>query len=154
MGDVTLASTIRVEPFAFRRADNLSDNLLAGEAINAGATLRIDGDGKVYEAVTTEAQNTQTYEITVGTAPDVKLTFDLELGVSDFIGYAPKDFAAGDPVDIMGRGSKIRLADGTLTPGGYLFVSATKGETADAVVLAGDLPIAVAIDDSNILVIR
>jgi hypothetical protein len=148
MGLLTISSTASIDAFSGQRADVIS-GLTAGEELPALSVVRLDDDGKVYLAVTTEHQNYQT----IAEAPDADDNSSVTIGKTDFLGIVPKKYLAGETVTIFGKGVKADYCTG-MTPGKYLFCSATKGRLSDAVVLAGDDAVAMAINSTDIMVIK
>ncbi len=73
-------------------------------------------------------------------------------GESKFIGLAPKDYRAGEPVTVFGNGSRFKYSIG-MTPGEYLYVSSTAGKLTDEGAV-GDRPVAIALNSTDIQIIR
>ena len=68
-------------------------------------------------------------------------------------GMAPRTARTGEPLTIYGINT--RAGYGTaLTPGQALYLSATAGRLGDAAAVAGNPPVAVAVNATDILIIR
>ena len=107
--------------------------LKAGEAILAGAPCYVKAaDGLVYNSN--------------GTAANEAAKFD---------GFTPRAAAVGQPVTLFGVGSRFHYtAAGGLTPGANLYVDTVAGGLNTAATTGGVNPVARAIDDTDIRVIR
>lgn len=109
-------------------APQITGNLTAGEDIDPVAPCYIKGsDGKVY--------------MSIGTAVNEAARFD---------GFSTKKYKAGQSMTLLGVGSRYRYSAGTLTPGARLYVGAAKGVLADAATTGGLVPIAAAINSTDI----
>lgn len=108
MANVTRSSSASVDASTAMFAPQVAD-LIAGEDLTALAPCRIHSDGLVYESN--------------GTALNASARFS---------GVTAREVKAGEPVTLFGLGTRFHLADSGLTPGAYLYVSATKGEWDDA----------------------
>jgi hypothetical protein len=117
------ASTIAVAPQI--------SGLVAGEALFAGAIVRIDAtSGKVFLAN--------------GTAADAN---------AQIAGVVPRSAGIGQPVTVYGIGARFRYATG-LTPGAKLFLGTTAGR-ADTAATTGDaVGVFRVINDTDVQVIR
>ena len=73
-------------------------------------------------------------------------------GESKFIGLAPKDYKAGEPMTVFGVGSRFKYSVG-MNAGDYLFVSDTAGKLADE-GNAADRPVAIVLNSTDIQIIR
>lgn len=107
---------------------------LAGEVIADGSPVFLHTDGTFHKAVSTS----------VGIANLSKFDGIVVSGAT----------AAGLPCTAFGVGAKIHIAEGTLTIGQFVYVSATAGALYDAKVATADGPVAKAITTSDIEVIR
>lgn len=107
---------------------------VAGETIFAGAACVLKSDDKAYLAGTT---------IVTGTT---QVGFD---------GFAMRDYAANEPITLIGQNSVVML-DGNagLTTGKELYLSATAGVVSDARVATVDTPVAKAISSTAVRVLR
>lgn len=131
MAIVTKSTTASLDARSGATAGYIS-GLFAGEALTALDACYIKDDGLVYKAVTTAKTGT----------------------TSSFAGFAGKDVPANSPVTLFRASAIASYSDGAMTPGTMLFVSATAGALADAVVLTGDVPVAMAISASDIVIIK
>lgn len=105
--------------------------LVAGEALFAGAVVRIDATtGKVFLAD--------------GTAANAS---------AQIAGIVPRSAGIGQPVTIYGLGCRLRYSSG-LTPGAKLFLGTTPGR-ADTAATTGDaVGVFRVINDTDVQVIR
>jgi hypothetical protein len=107
----------------------------AGETIADGSPVFIHTDGKAYKAVSTECTISN---------------------VTKYDGMVIRGNSIGNPVTLFGVGTKIKIADATLTIGAFYFVSATAGALYDAKVASADtyFPVCKAITSSVVEVVR
>ena len=68
-----------------------------------------------------------------------------------FHGIAPKAYRAGEAVSLYGPGTRAEYGSG-LTPGAPLYVAATAGRLDTAATTGGTAPVALAINDREIVV--
>ena len=73
-------------------------------------------------------------------------------GESKFIGLAPKDYKAGEPMTVFGVGSRFKYSVGMIA-GDYLYVSSTAGKLTDE-GNAADRPVAIVLNSTDIQIIR
>lgn len=106
--------------------------LLAGEDLDAVAPCFIGSDGKVYMAVSTQT--------TIS-------------GVADFVGFTPDTVASGMPTTLFGKGARFNYST-SLTPGSYLYISATAGSLDTGKVASADTPVAYVISETDIIVVK
>jgi hypothetical protein len=130
MGNLTVAN-FSPDMVSLQSAQKVS-GLLAGVALTAGDLVYLDSDGTVKKAVSTQC--------TISNIPD-------------FLGVCPADVAAGRPVTVLGRGARVRISS-SLTPGAFYWVSATAGALSTTKVASADVPCAIAIDATDILIIK
>jgi hypothetical protein len=105
--------------------------LIAGEDINAGEAAYIKAaDGKIYRSL--------------GAAANEAAKVD---------GFSPRDAKAGQALTLYGRGTRFRWATG-LTPGANLYLGAAVGTLDTAPTTGGLVPIARAIDGTDIRIIN
>jgi hypothetical protein len=130
MADLTI-SNFGIDGFSAQKCVSISE-LHAGEALTKGEACRIDSDGKVYGAVSTET--------TIS-------------GVSDFDGFAMRAVTSGGAVTLFGLGAICNYAE-SMTPASFLYVSDTKGKLGTTAQNVADKPVAKVITDSEIVVIR
>lgn len=104
--------------------------LSAGEDIPRGAPCRIAPDGKLMKASGAAA----------GLAAIVA-------------GFSSRNAKAGQSLTILRPGNRFGYAEGTLTPGQPLYLSATPGELDDAPTPGGTEPVALAVDTEDLVVL-
>jgi hypothetical protein len=131
MSDVTKTSVLGIDTNSAMRCVIVSE-LFAGEALAKLDAVRIDSDGTVMKAVSTQC--------TIS-------------GEADFDGIVDRVYATGQPVTIFGQGVVCRYATG-MTPGMPLWVSSNAGLLSDAKVASADEPVAKAISATDIKVIK
>lgn len=68
-------------------------------------------------------------------------------------GIAPRDANTNEPLTVYNVGTRVGYGSG-LTPGQKLYLSATAGRLGDAVVAVGDLPVAFAVNATDIFITR
>lgn len=73
-------------------------------------------------------------------------------GESKFIGLAPKDYKAGEPMTVFGVGSRFKYSVG-MDAGDYLYVSNTAGKLTDE-GNAADRPVAIVLNSTDIQITR
>lgn len=106
MADVTRSSKASVDPVSAMYAPQLSEGLVAGEALPACAPCYVDDDGKVW--------------LCDGTALNAKTIVD---------GITARQVNANEPVTLFGNGVKFSLTDAPITKTiRTLYLSANKGE--------------------------
>jgi hypothetical protein len=109
-------------------APQIAGNLTAGEDLDPASPCYIKAaDGKVY--------------MSVGTAANEAAKFD---------GFTGKKYRSGQSVTLLGVGLRMRYSAGTLTPGQNLYVGGAKGVLADAATTGGLVPVARAINSTDI----
>lgn len=119
MALVTRSASASVDASSAALAPQRTGNLYAGEALDACAACYIAAaDGKVY--------------MSNGTANNEAATFD---------GFTPRACAAGEPVTLLGIGTRMRYGTG-LTVSQLLFVAATAGRLDTAATTGGLTPVA------------
>lgn len=105
--------------------------LIAGENIDRCACCYIKtSDGKVFMSNGTAANE-----------------------AAEFAGMSAKAAVAGRPVTLFGIGARFRYAASGLGPGDKYFVAATPGRLDTAATIGGTVPVAQAIDDTDIRLI-
>ncbi len=104
-------------------------DLLAGEDIAVLDACYIKSDGKVWRSLGSS-----------------------DTAAAAFIGFAPRAAKAGQAVTLYGLGARFRYGS-SLTPGAVYYVGATAGGLDTAVTAGGRTPIALAIDDTDIVCI-
>jgi hypothetical protein len=132
MADITKLTTVGVDGLSAQRCVILSGDIFAGEVITSGAAVFVHTDGLVMNAVQAS-----------GSAG----------AMAKFDGMVDRAYTAGQSVTVFGAGAILGYAGATLTPGAYLYPSATKGKIGDAIVSTNDKPVAKAITASDILVL-
>jgi hypothetical protein len=133
MANITKSSTIGFDSISAINGGLRISELTAGSAIAAGDAVYIKSDGLVYS--------------TDGTT---------ETTQSSFVGLVARSYVANQPVTIFGQGNVFEYSSGSMTPGNLLWVSgsATAGGLSDAKVLATDVPVARAINLTNVVILR
>jgi hypothetical protein len=130
MALVTLSTSISMDASSGGLAPHLSDGLVAGEALLAGAPCYVKAsDGLVYMSNGTAA-----------TEP------------AACFGFTPKAIAAGNPVSLFGPGAKFEYGSG-MTIGTKLYVAATAGRLDTAATTGGTVAVARAYSATHIQVI-
>jgi hypothetical protein len=104
-------------------------DLLAGEDIAVCDACYIKSDGKVWRSLGSS-----------------------DTAAAAFVGFCPRAAKSGQPVTLYGIGARFRYGS-SLTPGAVYYVGATAGALDTAVTAGGRTPIALAIDDTDILCI-
>lgn len=105
--------------------------LVTGELCNAGEPCYIKAaDGKIYRSN--------------GVAANEAAKVD---------GFAARTANPGEPLTLLGKGARFRWSTG-LTPGANLYLGATAGGLDTAATTGGLVPIARAINDTDIRVIN
>lgn len=130
MADITKNSTASMDVNQGMKAPVIA-GLVAGEAIPAVAPCYIKSDGKVYKAVSTQT--------TIS-------------GIADVHGFSPKAYNVGEAISLYGAGARFDYGTG-LTPGAYLYVSATAGALSNVAVATLDKPCALVINATDIIVL-
>ena len=126
-----MATITRVSPSPDASTSMFARNtsgVLAGEAIAIGQACYIKSDGKAWLATGAAAN-----------------------AAAKFRGLAARSAAVGQPVTLLGAGSRWKYGSG-LTPGADYFVSATAGSLDDAATTGGTVSVAYAIDTTDIMV--
>ena len=108
---------------------HLAGNLVAGEAIAAGAACYIAADGRVFQSNGTAAN-----------------------AAAKCLGFAPMDYLAGETVSLYGVGARFGYGTG-LVPGTALFVAATAGRLDNVATIGGTVPVAVVVNTTGIMII-
>jgi len=104
-------------------------DVLAGEDLAIGAPCHIDHGGLVRLSNATNA--------------------DADAAVH---GFAARNAKAGEPITLLGIGTRFHYAAGTLTPGTPLYLAAADGRLDDAPTVGDPTGIAFAVDDSDIVI--
>jgi hypothetical protein len=131
MALVTRAADASPDASTAQFAPQIPD-LIAGEAIDPVAPCRIDAsDGMVY--------------MSNGTAADANARVD---------GFSARKAAAGQPVTLLGHGTRFRYAASGLTPGARLYVGATAGRLDDGATTGDAVGVAKVINATDIRVVR
>lgn len=73
---------------------------------------------------------------------------------TSYVGFVVDDVALGCGASIYGKGTVLRDYSTGLTSGTPLYVSNAVGQLSDVIVASADEPVAVAINDTDILVIK
>lgn len=129
MALVTRATSVNFDASTAMLAPQIS-GLIAGEDILAGAPVYIKAaDGKLYNSN--------------GTAANEAAKCD---------GFAALNVLAGGALTVYGKGTRYRYSTG-LTPGANLYIAATAGRLDTAPTTGGLLPVARAINDTDIRVV-
>lgn len=142
MANITRATSSGFDGHMLQKGVIITD-VVAGEALLRWDALRIHSDGKAYKASTTFADDTQVLTGTSGST--------VTITKSNYAGFAYNATPAGEPVEI------VRLVAGTyaagMTPGTNLYISAspTSGSLSDAPVNAGDSPVALVLNATEVL---
>jgi hypothetical protein len=131
MADLTISLTSSLDANSARHAVRISE-LFAGEALPVCAPCYIGADGLVYKSVSTVV---------------------IASGVSAYAGFTPDVVASGCPVTLFGAGSRMDCST-SLTPGAIFFVSDTAGKISDTKIAVNDDPIAMAVSETDIVVLR
>jgi len=106
--------------------------LFAGETLTEGQAVYLASDGTLKKAVSTQC------------AP---------ANQAEFLGLVLHGAVAGEPCTVFGRGCRVKYSTG-MTPGALLWVSATAGALYDAKVASADIPAAIALSATDIMIIR
>ena len=104
-------------------------DLLAGEDLAVCDACYIKSDGKVWRSLGSS-----------------------DTAAAAFIGFVPRAVVAGQPCTLYGIGARFRYG-ASLTPGAVYYVGASAGGLDTAVTAGGRTPIAIAIDDTDIMCI-
>jgi hypothetical protein len=129
MALVTQSSNVSMDAASGGLAPHLSDGLVAGEALLAGAPCYVKSDGAVW--------------MSNGTAANAAAAIH---------GFTPKAYAVGQAVSLFGKGAKFEYASG-MTPGQYLYLGTTAGRLDTAATTGGTTPCAFAYDATHIMVL-
>lgn len=106
-------------------------NLYAGEVLDAAAPCYIkSADGKVYMTDATAANE-----------------------AAEVVGFTPRAYVAGEAITLFGQGSRFRYGSG-LTPGAVFYAGATPGRVDGAATVGDSMGVAMAINDTDIVVTR
>lgn len=106
-------------------------NLYAGEDLDVAAPCYIKGsDGLVY--------------MSNGTSNDE---------AAKFVGFTARATKSGEPCTLFGYSSRFRYGSG-LTPGAIYYIGATKGRLDDAATTGDSMGVAMAVSDTDVIVIR
>ena len=127
MALVTRGANASIDAIQGQKAPYISA-LVANEDIDALAPCVIDADGGV--------------SMSDGTADNA---------AAKCHGFAPKGYRAGEAVSLYGPGTRAEYGSG-LTPGAPLYVGATKGRLDTAATTGGLVPVAVALNATEIVV--
>lgn len=131
MPQITVSATCSLDANSGQKSGYIS-GLFAGEAISAGEACRIDPvTGLVMLAVSTELVD----------------------ALPAYAGFAVRNYGLGDAVTLFKAGARLDFSAG-MTPGDLLYVSAVAGELADAPVVAGDHAVAMAINPTDVFILR
>jgi len=107
--------------------------LPAGDTFAIGDVVRLDSDGKVRKALSGQC--------TVA-------------NVSDYIGFIGEVIASGQSVTVYGKGTIFRAFGSSLTENAPYYIGATEGTLYDAQVASADDPVAIAINTTDVLVVK
>jgi len=130
MSLITRLATASLDVSTARNAPQIT-GLYAGEALDLCAPCYIkSSDGRVYMC---------------------NATADNE--AAEFAGFSPRAVASGEPVTLFGLGTRMRYASG-LTPGDIYYVGATAGRIDTAQQVGDRIGVAMAVSDTDIVVIR
>jgi len=127
MALVTIASDFSIDANTAKHASQVPD-LVAGEAILAGAACYVKSDGKIW--------------MSNGTAANA---------ASSFVGFAARAAAAGQPITVYGPGTRMRYAASGLTPGTKLFLGTTAGRLDTAATTGDAVGVAWAVSATDII---
>ena len=130
MALLTPSANVSMDAGSGGLAPHISDGLVAGEALLAGAPCYIAAAGTVF--------------MCNGTAAGV--------AVSNYAGFTARATAIGQPVSLFGAGAKFEYSTG-MTPGAKYFMGATAGRLDTAATTGGTAPIAQAVTATMIRVI-
>lgn len=131
MSLLTHASTASMDVSTGQFAPQIT-GLIAGEALDVAAPCYIkSSDGKVY--------------MSNGTALNE---------AAEVVGFTPRAVVSGQPVTLFGAGTRFGYAASGLTPGAMYFVGATAGRLDTAPTVGDDVGVAMAINATDIVVIR
>jgi hypothetical protein len=137
MAVITISSNASLDARSANTAAYVS-GLTAGEDLGNLNVCRLSTDGKVYRAVSTSK--------TVISSGSVA-------NVCDYVGFVGKAVSSGQPVTVFRNGAMAGYSSG-MTPNTFLYVAATAGGLSGSPVVTGDEPVAMAISDSDIIVIK
>ncbi len=112
------------------RAPQIAGDLYAGEALDIAAPCRIHSDGLVY--------------MSDGTADDAAAHVE---------GFTARAVAVGQPVTLFGAGTRFGYGT-SLTPGARYYAAATPGRLDTEPTEGGLLPIAAAVNTTDIRVLK
>lgn len=130
MSLITRLATASLDVSTARNAPQIT-GLYAGEALDLCAPCYIkSSDGKVYMC---------------------DATADNE--AAEFAGFSPRAVSADEPVTLFGLGTRMRYAS-SLTPGDIYYVGATAGRLDTARQVGDSVGVAMAVSDTDIVVIR
>lgn len=130
MAAVTRKTNVGMDASTAQFAPQIT-GLVAGEDIAVGAPCYIKAaDGKIYNSN--------------GTAANEAAKVD---------GFSPRNAKAGQALTLYGRGTRFGWSTG-LTPGQPLYLGTTAGGLDTAATVGGTVPIARAINDTDIRVIN
>ena len=73
---------------------------------------------------------------------------------AEIIGFTGKAYVIGEPVTVYREGTVIRYADGTLSPGGKVYLGTAAGTLADAATTGDSQGVGIALDATHIVVTR
>jgi hypothetical protein len=139
MSLITKSSTPGPDLNSLKRIPPLSP-LTAGEDLAAAAPCYIASDGLVYECISTQ-------------------TID---GKAKYAGFTPVAYSEGEVVTLFGKGARFDYSS-AMTPGNFLWVSATAGRLDTSPVIGIDFaydqvstddPVALIISATDILVLK
>lgn len=127
---VTRVSTAGTDTGSLIKADQIAGDLYAGEALDMAAPCYIKAaDGLVYMSNATAANEAAKVD-----------------------GFTARAVGVGQPVTLYGAGSRFGYGSG-LTPGANYYLGATAGRLDDAPTVGGAVPIARAINTTDIRVL-
>jgi hypothetical protein len=107
--------------------------LKAGETLTEGQIVYIASDGTAMKAVSTQCSPSNRAE---------------------FAGMVVHGAVAGEPVTIFGRGCRMKVVESGLTIGQLLWVSGTAGALYNAKVASADVPAAICVTSTDIVLLR
>lgn len=130
MSLVTRSTNASIDPIAAQHLPTVS-GLYAGADLDVAAPCYIKSDGKVYMAD--------------GSA---------SAAAASVHGFTPRAVKSGQPVTLLGAGTRFKYADSGLTPGAVLYLGATAGRLDTAASTGDSVGVAFAIDATHIQVTR
>jgi hypothetical protein len=105
----------------------------AGADLTPGMPVYMASDGTVKPCISTQC--------TIATLPD-------------FLGVSGETVKSGKMVTVYGKNTRFTIMDSGLTPGALFYISATGGKISDAKIAVLDVPFALAVSATDLLVIK